>query len=137
MYSLIRSFSSIFISSFDGLVRVSRCGMSCLFAHRRPSAVSNAGSSQDRSSIDILELNCCVIDEKEPRVFQVEIARSKTISALKKAIKEEKKKSLQDVDADTLDLWKVSFFDLQLTNKVSNAESSSRLRSPTTVSTRG
>ena len=111
--------------------------MSCLFAHRRPSAVSNAGSSQDRSSIDILELNCCVIDEKEPRVFQVEIARSKTISALKKAIKEEKKKSLQDVDADTLDLWKVSFFDLQLTNKVSNAESSSRLRSPTTVSTRG
>src|ERR1700738_1394012 len=102
MYSLTRSFSSIFISSFDGLVRVSRCGMSCLFAHRRPSAVSNAGSSQAKSSIDILELNCCVIDEKEPRAFQVKISKTEIVSALKDSIKEKKKKLLQDIDADTL-----------------------------------
>jgi hypothetical protein len=38
----------------------------------------------------------------------VKIAPEESVGALKKAIKEEKKQRLRDIDADALDLWKVS-----------------------------
>ena len=34
--------------------------------------------------------------------------QEKSVGALKKAIKEEKKRRLHDIDADSLNLWKVS-----------------------------
>ena len=50
-----------------------------------------------------LKLNCWV----DGSVFTVKIAREENVSALKKAIKEEKPHTFQHVEADTLDIWKV------------------------------
>jgi hypothetical protein len=57
---------------------------------------------------NILELNCWVLGDDPRRVFSVEIVISKTVSALKKLIKDEKKHTFDGIDADLLDLWKVS-----------------------------
>ena len=54
------------------------------------------------------QLNCIVLGDDHHRVFQVEISTTKTVAALKKAIKEEKKHAFQHVDADILNLWKIS-----------------------------
>jgi hypothetical protein len=59
-------------------------------------------------SVPILQLNCFVQGDDRNQVFPVEIANNKPISALKKAIKEEKKVAFEHVDADSLQLWKVS-----------------------------
>jgi len=60
-------------------------------------------------SVDrILELNCLVLGDDPNHVFAVEISNAKTVSALKKAIKNEKKHTFQHVDADALVLWNVS-----------------------------
>jgi len=48
-----------------------------------------------------------VLGDDPSHVFTVEIPKTKTVSILKKAIKEEKKHALEGVDADTLVLWKV------------------------------
>jgi len=53
-------------------------------------------------------LNCFVLGGDPNRVFEIKIAPTESVSALKKAIKEEKKQTFRDVDADTLQLWKVS-----------------------------
>ena len=42
------------------------------------------------------------------RIFEVKIGANKSVTALKKAIKEEKSQTFQDVQADSLVLWKVS-----------------------------
>ena len=42
------------------------------------------------------------------RVFPVKVAKSETVGGLKKAIKKEKEHAFDGVDADCLDLWKVS-----------------------------
>ena len=55
-----------------------------------------------------LELFCWVQGDDYRQAFSLEIAGTKTVSALKKAIKEEKKVAFKHVDADTLKLWKVS-----------------------------
>jgi hypothetical protein len=57
---------------------------------------------------DMLCLNCWVLGDDPQRVFSVKIAKSETIDALKKAVKEEKKNAFFNLDADSLDLWKVS-----------------------------
>jgi hypothetical protein len=59
-------------------------------------------------SVPILQLNCFVPGDGRNQVFPVEIANNKPISALKKVIKEEKKVAFEHVDADLLQLWKVS-----------------------------
>jgi len=41
-------------------------------------------------------------------VFPVEIDREKSVGALKDAIKDKKRNRLHDIDADSLDLWRVS-----------------------------
>jgi len=41
-------------------------------------------------------------------IFTVEIGNTKNVSALRKAIKGEKKHAFEQVDADVLNLWKVS-----------------------------
>jgi len=57
----------------------------------------------------VLELNCLVSDDEPSHIFTIEIANFKNVSALKKAIKDEKKHKFQHVDADNVTLWKVSF----------------------------
>jgi len=54
-----------------------------------------------------LRLNCWVLGEDSTRIFPVEIDRDKDVGALKKAIKEEKKKAFDHIDADSLEVWKV------------------------------
>jgi len=56
---------------------------------------------------DMLDINCWVLGDDPKRVFSVEIAKTKTVDALKDAIKEKKKHTFDGIDADLLDLWKV------------------------------
>lgn len=60
---------------------------------------------------DTLELNCWVLsDDDDPRrIFPVKIAKNETVGTLKKAIKAEKKHAFEHIDADSLDLWQVSY----------------------------
>jgi len=60
-------------------------------------------------SVDrVLELNCLVLGDDPNHIFAVEISNAKTASALKKAIKNEKKPAFDHVPADALVLWNVS-----------------------------
>ena len=56
----------------------------------------------------VLELNCWILGHDPRRVFSVKIASSETVSYLRKAIKDEKNHTFTGIDADLLDLWKVS-----------------------------
>lgn len=56
-----------------------------------------------------LAINCVVFGDDRSHVFTIEIDDTKNVSTLKKAIKDEKKHTFRDVDADSLVLWKVSF----------------------------
>ena len=55
-----------------------------------------------------LQLNCLVHGENSSHIFPVEIERTKSVGALKDAIKDKKKLAFNHVDADALVLWKVS-----------------------------
>jgi hypothetical protein len=57
----------------------------------------------------LFELNCLVLGHSANNIFPVEIQRTKTVGALRKAIKEEKQIMFQHVDADALELWAVAF----------------------------
>jgi hypothetical protein len=52
-------------------------------------------------------LNCLVLGDDPNHVFPVEIAPTRTVGGLKKAIKGEKKHTFEHIDADALVLWKV------------------------------
>src|SRR5262245_39009292 len=58
-----------------------------------------------------LQLNCWVLGDDANKVFYVEIANDRPVSALKKAIKYENSESFQGIDARSLILWKVSIPD--------------------------
>ena len=58
-------------------------------------------------STDEIKLWCWVLGDSPKRVFSVSIERSATIHDLKKAILREKP-SFKDINADCLDLFKVS-----------------------------
>jgi hypothetical protein len=49
-----------------------------------------------------------VLDDDTSHIFPIEITESKTVGALRKAIKDDKEHAFQHVDADALLLWKVS-----------------------------
>ncbi|KAF8311908.1 uncharacterized protein EI90DRAFT_865822 [Cantharellus anzutake] len=55
-----------------------------------------------------LTLNCWVFGDDASQVFPVEISNTKSVGALRKAIRGEKPVALQHIDADTLTLWKVA-----------------------------
>ncbi|KAL4065048.1 hypothetical protein J3A83DRAFT_4263978 [Scleroderma citrinum] len=55
-----------------------------------------------------LTLNCFVLGDTPDHIFPVEIALTKTVGALKKAIKEEKPHAFHTVDADQLVLYRTS-----------------------------
>ena len=54
-----------------------------------------------------ITLLCWVIDTSTKRIFPVEVGYDEIWGKVKKQIKEEKKNEFADIDADTLDLWKV------------------------------
>jgi len=58
------------------------------------------------SSVPDLTLNCWVHGHDIGRIFTVEISSTKTVSALRVAIKDMKPVDFHDVDADTLVLYK-------------------------------
>ncbi|KIM79435.1 hypothetical protein PILCRDRAFT_74257 [Piloderma croceum F 1598] len=55
-----------------------------------------------------LDLNCLVLGHDPSHIFPIEIGESKTVGALKKSIKDEKRPAFDHVPADTLLPWKVS-----------------------------
>ncbi len=55
-----------------------------------------------------LELNCLILGEGPGHIFPLEIPGTKTVGALREAIKDKKKNAFYHVDADTLILWRVS-----------------------------
>ena len=56
----------------------------------------------------LLLLNCLVLGHDSGRIFPVKIDRNKNVGCLKEAIKEAKKPAFDDIDADSLEIWKVS-----------------------------
>jgi hypothetical protein len=52
-----------------------------------------------------LRLNCWLVGDDASQVFEVKIANTEQVGALRKAIKEEKKPALDHVTADSLALW--------------------------------
>jgi hypothetical protein len=58
-------------------------------------------------SVPILELNCFIRDDDPRHIFPVKIARTESVSTLKKLVKEEKKPALDHINADALELWMV------------------------------
>jgi Crinkler effector protein N-terminal domain len=60
------------------------------------------------SEPQLLELNHLVLGEDHSHVFPVTILASKTVGALKKAIKNKKKPAFDHIPADALILWSVS-----------------------------
>ena len=55
-----------------------------------------------------ISINCWIISEDSGHIFLVELQATKTVGALKRALKEENKQALQHIDANNLVLWKVS-----------------------------
>ena len=55
-----------------------------------------------------LSLNCLIHGEVQDKMFTVEVEKTKSVSILKKLIKEEKASRLEHIDASDLDLWDVS-----------------------------
>jgi hypothetical protein len=67
------------------------------------------------------ELNCLVSSDDSIHIFMIEIADTKTVSTLKKAIKAKNEQLFQHVDAKALVLLKVSLpIDESLDEKLSN-----------------
>jgi len=58
--------------------------------------------------LSLLQLNCWVLSEDSTRIFPVKIDRDENVGGLKKAINEEKK-AFNHIDANSLELWEVSF----------------------------
>ena len=55
----------------------------------------------------IISLYCWVIGTPATKIFTIKIEYDETWGNVKDAIKEEEKNDFADIDADTLDLWKV------------------------------
>jgi hypothetical protein len=58
----------------------------------------------------LLELNCLVLGDDPSLIFTVEIANIKSVSTLKKAIKDENNHTFQHVDTRSFELYHISFF---------------------------
>jgi Crinkler effector protein N-terminal domain len=57
---------------------------------------------------DVLELNCLVLGQDSSHIFLIRIPANQTVYDVKKAIREEKKPTFREVNADDLQLFKVS-----------------------------
>jgi len=88
------------------------CGFLANTLHHRKSGIFSSVSSQlcpPRAFImsTTLGLNCWVFGESSKRIFSVKILKTKTVGALKGAIKDEKQ-AFKNIDADSLNLRQVS-----------------------------
>ena len=54
------------------------------------------------------KLNCLVSGDAPSNIFEIKIAPTESVSALKELIKEKQKPQFDHVPANRLDLWKVS-----------------------------
>ncbi|KAJ8580322.1 hypothetical protein M405DRAFT_778345 [Rhizopogon salebrosus TDB-379] len=69
------------------------------------------------------KLNCLVSGDEPNHIFEIKIAPTESVSALKELIKEKKKHAFRDVDADRLDIWKVVLpVDETLERNINNLE---------------
>ena len=59
-------------------------------------------------SVDLINLNCFILGDDINHIFEIQIPSTATVSALKKAIKEEKYHEFDTIDANRLELWQVS-----------------------------
>ncbi len=57
---------------------------------------------------DNILLNCSILGPDVGRAFSVQVSPKATVDQLKEAIKKKKEHDLSHIDADRLDLWKVS-----------------------------
>jgi Crinkler effector protein N-terminal domain len=55
-----------------------------------------------------LELNCLVLGQESSHIFLIRILENKTVYDLKEVVKDKKRRMFQDVDANDLQLFKVS-----------------------------
>jgi hypothetical protein len=55
-----------------------------------------------------ISLACWILGLDNANLFLIDILRSKTVDHLKKAIKKEKENAFNHIDADQLEIWKVS-----------------------------
>jgi len=74
------------------------------FVARFDSLVSHPASPDPHT----IELNCIVQGDETTHVFPVKIAGTESMGALKDYIKDKNKHAFEQVDAKTLNLWKVS-----------------------------
>jgi len=95
---------NIFILSYNLRLLVSTNYVACYDNH---SSFTHPAPSSESRFLN-LDLNCIVLGDDPTQVFTVQIAKTKNFSALKKVIKDEKQHAFEHVDADTLNLWKVS-----------------------------
>ena len=58
--------------------------------------------------LDLITLNCWELLDGPSRIFPVEIAKTESVGALKKAIKKEKENRLHGIESSVLGLWKAS-----------------------------
>ena len=58
-------------------------------------------------AVERLKLYCCLVLD-DPVIFDIQIASSEDVEALKQEIKKRKAKRLADIDPDYINLWKVS-----------------------------
>jgi Crinkler effector protein N-terminal domain len=57
---------------------------------------------------DTLEVNCLVLGQESSHVFLIRIPENKTVYDLKEVVQDKKRRTFRDVDADDLQLFKVS-----------------------------
>jgi hypothetical protein len=70
-----------------------------------------------------ITLQCWVQGDDSDHIFPVEIEPTKTVGTLKKAIKDERQHSFQNVDAHALGLWNISIpLDDSLNESLNNLE---------------
>jgi hypothetical protein len=69
------------------------------------------GPAQRARNTSLLDLNCLVLGHGRNRIFDVQISDSEKVSALKTAICGANPNFFRHVDANTLDIFKVSFPD--------------------------
>ena len=55
-----------------------------------------------------ISLACWIVGLDDANAFPVDILRSQTVGHLKEAIKRKKENALNHIDADQLEVWKVS-----------------------------
>jgi Crinkler effector protein N-terminal domain len=90
-----------------------------LSKHGKQSLVVRPINHSTIGSDDQFKLWCWILN-KSDRHFSVKIGKGETVDDLKKMIKDQKKHALAGIDADTLDIWKVSASSWRVSMRISD-----------------